>query len=138
MIIDASDAIIGRLATVVAKRAMLGESINIVNCEKAVIRGAKKYIIQKNLKRRKLGQPKKGPYFLRKPNFFMRRVIRGMLPYKTARGKEAFSRIRCYTGFPLQFSKEKIEIIKDASNLNRLNTKYVSLGEVCEIIGAKI
>ena len=32
-VIDAEDMILGRLAAVVAKRALLGENIDIINCE---------------------------------------------------------------------------------------------------------
>ena len=51
MIIDASDMILGRLATYVAKKALLGEKVDIVNCEKAVITGNKKSVFEKYKKR---------------------------------------------------------------------------------------
>ena len=38
MIIDAKNLVLGRMATVVAKEALLGEKIDIINCEKAVVR----------------------------------------------------------------------------------------------------
>ena len=41
MIINAENLVLGRMAAVVAKQALLGEDINIVNCEKAVITGDK-------------------------------------------------------------------------------------------------
>jgi len=41
MIIDATNLIAGRLATFVAKKALLGEEIEIVNSEKAVLTGKK-------------------------------------------------------------------------------------------------
>ena len=41
MIIDASNLIAGRIATVVAKKALLGETIDIVNSEKAIVTGSK-------------------------------------------------------------------------------------------------
>ena len=37
MIIDATELIVGRFATVAAKKALLGERIDIINCEKAII-----------------------------------------------------------------------------------------------------
>ena len=55
MIIDASDMILGRLATYVAKKALLGEKVDIVNCEKAVITGNKKSIFEKYKQRNERG-----------------------------------------------------------------------------------
>ena len=47
MIIDAKDLIAGRIATVEAKKALLGEEVSIVNAELAVITGRKKNIMEK-------------------------------------------------------------------------------------------
>ena len=47
MIIDANNLILGRMATFIAKQALLGEDIKIVNCEKAVITGDRKEILLK-------------------------------------------------------------------------------------------
>ena len=43
-IIDGNDAILGRLASFVAKNALEGEEIVVLNCEKVVITGNKKRI----------------------------------------------------------------------------------------------
>ena len=47
MIIDATNLLVGRLATVVAKKALLGGKIDIVNAEKAIISGPKRLVINK-------------------------------------------------------------------------------------------
>ena len=49
MIIDASNLILGRLATFVAKQALLGEQVFIANCEKSVISGDKANILFINI-----------------------------------------------------------------------------------------
>src|SRR4030043_261685 len=100
MIVDAEDQILGRLANFAAKKALLGESIDIINCEKAVITGDRHYIIRKYNIRRARGQPTKGPFFSRRPDLFVRRAVRGMLPYKKERGKIAYLRIKCHIGAP--------------------------------------
>ena len=41
MIIDISNSVLGRVATVVAKKALLGETVHVVNCENAIITGSK-------------------------------------------------------------------------------------------------
>ena len=89
MIIDAKGHVLGRLATYVAKNALLGEDIIIVNSEKIMISGKKKVILKREAERletRNKGNPQKGPYHQKRPDKFVRRTIRGMLPWKRARG----------------------------------------------------
>ena len=45
--IDASDTILGRLASYVAKRALEGEEVIIVNCEKCIVSGNRENIFKK-------------------------------------------------------------------------------------------
>ena len=137
MIIDATNLILGRMGTVVAKKAMLGEEVLIVNCEKAIITGGRDFLLAKYQNRIKRGIPLKGPYFPRIPDRLVRRSIRGMLPYKKARGNAAFHRIMCYQGVPEVLKDRKAQSIKEAhaSRLNTLN--YLPVGELCKLLGAK-
>ena len=45
-----------------------------------------------------MGVPRKGPFLPRVADRFVRKKIRGMLPYKTPRGRAAFERIMCFIG----------------------------------------
>jgi len=45
MIIDATNLIIGRVASLAAKKVLLGEDIVILNCEKAMMTGNRKEIL---------------------------------------------------------------------------------------------
>ena len=56
MIIDANNLILGRMATFVAKQALLGEEISIVNCEKAIMTGNKQQILAKYKKKNEYGK----------------------------------------------------------------------------------
>ena len=47
MIINGENLILGRLATYVVKKALEGESITILNCDKVVITGPRKYLIER-------------------------------------------------------------------------------------------
>jgi len=67
MIIDAADLIVGRLATVAAKKALLGEKIDIVNAEKAVMTGNKDAIINKFKQRINRGAALVGPFIHKSP-----------------------------------------------------------------------
>ena len=47
MIIDATDLIVGRMGAFAAKKVLLGEKIDIVNCEKAAVSGSRENILAK-------------------------------------------------------------------------------------------
>ncbi len=137
IVIDANNLILGRLATKVAKLALLGETIKIVNCEKLIIAGDKKSIIAAYKRRMTMGIHTKGPFLPRMPDRFVKRTIRGMLPYKNPRGVEAFKRIMCYAGVPEEFAKEKA-ITYTEFNVSKLPyLKFVTVKYVCKILGAK-
>ncbi len=138
MIINAENLIIGRLATFVAKQALLGEKINIVNCENAIMTGNKSYILKKYAQKRQMGIPSKGPFICRTPEKFVKRVIRGMLPYKQEKGRKAFEGIKCYIGIPEKFKDKKLETIENADISKVPNLKYIKIGEICRLMGAKI
>ena len=108
MIINAENLILGRLSTIAAKKALLGESIDLVNVEKAVIIGTKKNILDKYKTRRERGETLHGPYFPRTPDRLVRRTIRGMLPYKQEKGRLAFKRVKCHVGIPEDLKDKKL------------------------------
>src|SRR3989338_9123330 len=137
MIIDATDLRLGRMATVVAKQALLGETIDIVNCENAVLTGNRDNVLGE-YKNRLKRITYKGPIVHRMPDRFVKKAIRGMLPYKQYKGDKAFKRIKCYMGVPDQFKDKKFETIKEANIANVPSLRYVYVKEICKEIGAKI
>ena len=136
-IIDANDLILGRFATVVAKRALLGETMDIVNCEKAVITGNKKSILEKYKVRRARGIPSKGPFYPRRSDMLIRRTIRGMLPYKKPKGRDAYKRVKCHIGLPKELEGKQLETI-DSANVSKVKTlRFVRLESISKLLGAK-
>ena len=127
MIIDAKNLILGRLASFAAKQSLLGKEVNIVNCEEAVVTGNKNYIFEKYKDKLEKGSMRKGPFFYRRADRFIKRVVRGMLPYKKENGKKAFKRIRCYVGVPKELINKKTEDLKEMSISKLKITKYVKL-----------
>ena len=120
------------MATYAAKRALQGENVDVVNCEKAIITGSEKKITEGYKKISELGGPFKGPFLSRLPDRFVRRVIRGMLPYSHGKGKDAFKRIMCYISVPMQFKDKRMEKIKEADISRIKSLKYTTVGEVCK------
>src|SRR3989344_7897328 len=99
--------VLGRLAARVAKDALMGEEVKVVNCEKVIISGSQTltYALAKQ-KRDRGGHPMRRQTHSRLPERWVRRSIRGMLPWKQARGKEAFDRIMCYRGVPAELASQ--------------------------------
>lgn len=138
MIIDATELILGRMASYVAKKALLGEKIDIVNCEKAVITGSRADILSRYYQKKEKGRnPYKGPFFPKASDRIVRRTIRGMLPYKQEKGRKAFESVMCYVSIPSQFKDKNLETIPKANASKLKNYKYITVGEVAKHMGAR-
>ena len=132
IVVDARDCIFGRVASQVAERVLDGERVAVVNAERAVITGGEEDVMETFKTRREVGSDQ-GPAYPKRPDGILKRSIRGMLPYKTSRGREAFESVRVYMGNPYDDDGEVLE----GTSLDRLsNIKFVSLGEVSETLGA--
>jgi len=134
IIIDANGATLGRLSTSTAKRLLGGEEIAIINSEKAIISGKKSSIKNRYKQKRKVGTYRKGPFFPRMPDMIVKRTIRGMIPYQTPHGREAFKRLRCYIGVPNEFEGKKFEIIEEAK---KQPIDYVTIKELSKSLGVQ-
>src|SRR3989338_6403441 len=121
MIIDAKDTILGRLGSFVAKQVLRGNEVDVVNCEEAVVSGKKQALLSNYIRRIDRKAPGKGPYLYRRPDMFVRRTIRGMLPFKTSRGREAFKKIKCHIGVPPELKDSKAVVFED-TKMEKLKT----------------
>ncbi len=137
LVIDAKDAILGRVAAYAAKQALLGQEVRIVNAEKAIVSGAKQLVLAEVKRKRAMGVPRKGPFYSRLPDRYFRRVIRGMLPYKKARGREAHKRVLCYIGVPPELADKELSRAPGAEASKLPSLQRVTLARVCEEIGGR-
>ena len=127
MIIDGKDAVLGRLSSMSAKKLMKGEEVVIINADKVIVTGRPNDIKQEYIAKRRIGSPQHGPFFPRQPNMIVRRTIRGMLPYKTDKGRAAFKKLRVYNGDNgMQGESIAVKTVK---------TKFMTMGEVGKILG---
>ena len=134
-VIDGTNMVLGRLATKAAKLALTGETVNIVNAEKVVIVGRKKEVLDNYRRKYIRGTSVGGPFIIRGPDRLVRRTIRGMIPYKTPAGKEAYARVMCYVGNP---SNEEANETVDADVNNTGNLNYVTMENISKHLGAKL
>src|SRR6056297_3686770 len=134
VVVDARDCIMGRVASQVAETALDGQSVAVVNAERAVITGREGQIKEKYKKRVDIGDDN-AYFYPKRPDGIFKRSIRGMLPHKKQRGREAFENVRVYLGNPYEEDGEILE----GTSLDRLSKiKFVSLGEVSETLGANV
>lgn len=132
MIIDATDARLGRLASFVSKKLLQGEKIVIINAEKAIITGNPDVTVEKYLGRRQRGSPQHGPFFPKRPDLIVRRTIRGMLPYKKPKGRKAFKNLRVYIGKP---NDVEGEIVKFAEKQKPVKCRFITIYDLAKRIG---
>lgn len=135
---DAKDKVLGRLASAVAKELMNGKSVIVINAEKAFITGnklkiAKRYRVRLNLQEKE--NPEHSPYWPRRPDMLVRRIIRGMLPYhKKPSGKAAYKRLRVFVGTPKGLESAKpVEI--NTKKPKSMYVGYVYINDLSKILG---
>ncbi len=138
IVVDAEDQILGRMASHVAKLLLNGHRVVIVNAAKAVLSGDKYRRIEQFKERYRkttlLNPETHGHRNPRRPENIVRRAVRGMLPRKKPRGREAYKRLRVYPGVPERYREVEKVKFEDAM-ASRLGRKYVYLGEIAMLFG---
>ena len=133
-IVDATGLVLGRLGSDISKRLLQGESVTIVNAEKAVISGKRVSHVRETRVFLGVGHLGHGPYHPRRPDQIVRRAIRGMLPRRKSRGREAYRRLKVFIGVPDGIKDKNFETIPQA-NANKLRCPYFTVGEFAKEIG---
>jgi len=133
MIIDGTDAILGRFSAKIAKELLKGEAVVVINSEKVIISGNPKSVLKRFKQKRDKTDPKKGPFYPRYPDRILKRTIRGMLPYKKAKGRTALRKLKVYIGNP-----DNLKGIALGKTAEDLRFKYITLEKLCKGLGAKL
>ena len=134
IVFDGNGAIAGRLATRVAKAALSGSDVIVVNSEKAVISGppARTVAVWKSRRTMRVkSNPELSPKWPRSPDRLLKRMIKGMLPLRR-RGKETAEQIKCYIGIP-EDVKEKPEVAE--KNVSELPGKFITILDLSKALG---
>ncbi len=136
IVIDGENCILGRLSTYAAKEALNGEDVKIVNAEKIIILGTPKTTVEEYRYRfylRDPADPMKSPDYPKRPDMFVRRTIRGMLPWKRSTGKDAFRRVMAYMGVPKELAGKG----KKVGELKDMHKPRITVEELCKNVGWK-
>merc|ERR1712216_590804 len=142
VVIDCKGHLLGRLASIIAKELLCGQRVVCVRCEDINISGSfyrNKLKFLDKLRKRTNTNPAHGPYHYRAPARIFHRVIRGMIPHKTHRGKCAMERVKCFEGIPEEYSTKKRMVVPDAFRVTRLKPgrRFCVLGRISNEIGWK-
>jgi large subunit ribosomal protein L13 len=126
IVIDASNAVLGRVASYAAKQSLLGKNVIIVNCTHALLSGRRRMVIEEyGNSRRRGGTSMNGPHFPKSAERIMKRTVRGMLSYTQKRGLDALKRIMCYNVVPKEYeSAKKVSLETDSK------AKTLTLGDL--------
>jgi large subunit ribosomal protein L13 len=137
-VIDAEKEVLGRIASQAAKSALMGEHVFVFNADKAYVSGSMFMVYGQNLQKLTLknkGNFNHGPYHAKRPDLYVRRAIRGMLPWKKTRGREAYKRVRVYIGVPQDILKENSISMPAKKAPGKKLRRKVTVAEICSYIG---
>ncbi len=138
MIINGEGHVLGRLASIISKNLLNGEEVVVLNAEKIMITGNKDWAYAKykqRVDRASISNPRDlGPKYPRRPDDIFRRTVRGMLPFKKAKGRSAYKGLKAFVGVPSEYADAEIVNIPEAEFKNL--KKGIELGEVSKLLGA--
>ncbi len=133
VVVDASGLVVGRMATFVAKQAIQGAEVHIVNAEKAIIVGSSRKAIQDHyLFKRQVGTSRKGPFFPREPHMLVKRTCRGMINYTSPAGRAAYKRIKAHLGVPKELASVQAVTVEAAK---REAHAFLTIAELSSWLG---
>jgi large subunit ribosomal protein L13 len=133
-LINADGLILGRMASKVAKRLLSGEEVIIVNAEKSVLSGKKRSKVAEAKEFLEVGAPMRGPFHSRRPDRIMRKTVRGMLPFKQPKGKNAYKKLKVFMGVPEDLKDQKMDTLTEAQ-ATKLKGPYFTLAELAKEVG---
>ena len=136
-VVDASGLVLGRAASVIAKRLLKGESIVVVNAEKSIVTGARASVIAQYTAARARGSVRSGPHYPRYPDRIFRRTVRGMLPHQKTLGWKAFERLQVHIGVPEELKGATAETLEVAKARPALRTP-MTLADITRLLGANV
>jgi large subunit ribosomal protein L13 len=136
-VLDASGLVLGRAASRIAHRLLAGESIVVVNAERAVVTGSRASVLAYYTAARARGSVRSGPHFPRYPDRIFRRTVRGMLPHLRTRGKVAFDRLQVHIGVPQELASVPRGTIDEAKARPSLRAP-LTLAEITRLLGARV
>ena len=79
---------------------------------------------------------RKGPFYPRRADLLFKRCVRGMIPWTSTSGREAYRRLHVFVGTPKQFQDCEKERPEEACR--KITGKYTTLGAVSKFLGSNV
>ncbi|CAG9769165.1 unnamed protein product [Ceutorhynchus assimilis] len=142
ILIDGRGHLLGRLAAIVAKTLLQGNRVIVVRCEQLNISGnffRNKLKFMSFLRKRCNINPARGPFHFRAPSRIFWKTVRGMLPHKIERGKQALRKLKAYEGIPPPYDRRKRVVVPGALRVVCLKPgrKFCHVGRLSNEVGWK-
>jgi large subunit ribosomal protein L13 len=134
VVVNAEGLILGRMCSKIAKRLLNGEVIIIVNAEKIVLSGKKKSKVAEAKQFLEVGAPERGPFHSRRPDRIVCKTVRGMVPWRQPKGKNAYKRLKVFMGVPKELKDVKMETVEQAQ-ATKLKGPHFTLAELAVEVG---
>jgi len=140
VVIDCKGHLLGRLAATIAKELLKGQKIVCVRTEELNMSGSlgRNHLLWEHYVNKRMNtNPNRGPFHFRAPSAMLYRAVRGMVPYTTARGARAMSRLLCFEGCPAPYDKVKRVVVPHALTIFRLKPgrTYCRIGDLATRVG---
>lgn len=135
IIVDGNNMVFGRVSSKIAKELMKNNPVVLINAEKMLISGDPQAVFERYKTKRSLkfkGDPEKSARWSRVPHMFVKRLIRGMLPWKKPKGKTAYRNLKVYEGVPEEVKGNPV-VYDDCKPKNL--SKHITVGELCKRFG---
>jgi len=140
IIVDGRNHLVGRLASKIAHQLLVGQKIVVVRCEGLVFSGSlfrHNITFHEFLRKANNTNPRRNFKHFRSPSRMFWRVLRGMLPHKTARGKAALQRLKVFEGIPYPYDAKKRMVVPQALKVLRIKSfrNTCKIGDLCNMVG---
>merc|ERR1712054_370654 len=117
-----------------------GQKIVVVRCEALIFSGSlfrNNITFHEFLHKANNTNPRRNFKHFRSPSRMFWRVIRGMLPHKTARGKAALQRLKVFEGIPYPYDAKKRMVVPQALKVLRIKSfrNTCKVGDLCSMVG---
>jgi ribosomal protein uL13 len=126
------------MAAKIAKELLAGEEVHVINAAQMIFSGKPEYHKKRLTVKRGLTDkrnPENAEKFPRVPYMLFKRVVSGMLPKKSQRGRDALKRLRAYDAIPAGIDVSKAEVYSAA--VKDSLAKSMTLGNLCRAFGYK-
>ncbi|EQD54668.1 Ribosomal protein L13, eukaryotic/archaeal [mine drainage metagenome] len=137
MVIDASGLVLGRAASLIAKRLLQGQKVIVINAEKSVVTGSRSEVLAHYTAARARGSVRSGPHYPRYPDRIFRRTVRGMLPHRKSHGRTAFERLEVHMGVPDEL-RSASPVSLDRARPRPSLEAALTLEDIARLLGARL